>query len=49
MSNQRSKTLSKNADFSLDELSNWAPQLTEEVENYPAYWALKGWKCFVSR
>ncbi|MDX2230287.1 MAG: hypothetical protein NW220_11660 [Leptolyngbyaceae cyanobacterium bins.349] len=31
------------------DLRQWAPAVTQEVENYPNYWRLKGWKCVVSR
>jgi hypothetical protein len=31
-------------------LQEWAVPLTQidEVENYPDYWALKGWRCVVT-
>jgi hypothetical protein len=48
MSIEITKSSPKQVDFSLNELNTWAPQLVEEVENYPTYWALKGWRCFIS-
>ena len=38
----------KSPDTTLKNLSQWAPPPTVEVENYPNYWSLKGWKCIVS-
>lgn len=48
MTSQSIQQTSQTTDVANVDLQAWAPALTEETENFPSYWSMKGWRCVVS-
>ena len=47
MTSQSIQQTNQPTELATVDLQAWAPALTEETENFPNYWQLKGWRCVV--